>query len=206
MRFQFIACAMLFALPFLSGVGAQATVPGRNSVEYLNAQRTYHVGIDGQIVSLGKFNPRDEKAGALEVDSGPGYDRLLDCSNRAFLCNQIGRMFFAVPRSRLSMGQSYAVAGAQFRVMKCYRGTANTCSIGLVEANCETRAPSGGCEALPKGQNVGTNAGPVTYFFYSDRYGVTAFGFGDEKASNLDAAEAAAAMFSLQGDAGLLKK
>ncbi len=196
-------CAVLSAC-----VPSNAQTP-QPEIRYESIDRTAYYsfsaghGMHGEVPAL---NPTAEQKQAFSESLG--YP-LHDCSTPRYRCLRTWFRVFAIPAGHTSRGMTYSVAGTQLKVESCLRGPDIACQVALISADCQVMQTEDACELYAGGREKSPRPGPITYFIYSEDYGVTAFGTGGAWPESADervaVAERVAAQYVLQGQVGLLK-
>ena len=128
-----------------------------------------------------------------------------DCSTPQFLCITWDDQAFAVPRARLTVTDSYVVAGNRFSVVDCLRGFKGVCQVALIRSVCYYNRVIRGC--VPT-KAEGTEKTPpwLLYFIFNEDFGVTSFGISapSEPVDSSDAALGKAKEYILVGAKGIL--
>lgn len=183
-----------------SEAGSSLPPPTIHGALYLDASRTNFAEIGSAMVRFGEYDPDDAKGGEFLLDSGSAA-RVRDCSDSKYLCTQVSNMVFAVPLAIMTNTAAFVANGASIKLLKCYRTSNGNCIVALFRSDCRWMNVDR-CFATMSAEKD-THRGPLVYFVFSRRYGVTAFGRGDQPVS-VGEAERIAQFYILHGDMGIL--
>ncbi|NIJ48758.1 hypothetical protein [Rhizomicrobium electricum] len=200
---MFRTILLLTCICFLTEGEAAPPPPPPLSAEigplYLSAQRTNYMRIGPSIFDVGEYDADDLRGGATVTDNGSG-GKVADCTNELYRCVQVSYLVFAVPKGPLTKSAAYVVAGARITVEKCYRAKAGKCLVALMSSDCRWKKNEA-CIERPDSKNA--SPGPLVYFYFNWRYGVTAFGLGDKPVGIFQAEQIGQSLI-LQGSKGIL--
>lgn len=182
---------------------AASDLTAKSGILYLTPSRTDYIKINKNLAELGQFDASDTSAEPTVVDTN-AMALVNDCSSHDMICIHISNQVFAVPRVLRKTISNYYFYGTKFKLLKCYRSSAAKCLVALIESNCERVIRPGECARYSGGRESSPHPGPVVYFIYNWRYGVTAFGVFPQLAGSVNEAEQFAATSILQGQVGIL--
>jgi hypothetical protein len=193
-------CSILLSA---SADGGPKLVEG--TIKYANAERTRYFKLMAGSIVIGEIGTSHggEKQDQVSIDREVGA-KAYDCSGMSYRCIKAIRTVFAVPRGALHSAATYEVLGTRFEVLKCFRGNNNICHVALISADCTRIKNAENCAIVRDARNKSDRPGPISYFIYNDRFGITSFGIVDEKAHSAEQLNILARMFVLQGDIGFL--
>ena len=176
---------------------------------YFNAQRTYVETFSR--INNGKYryswggqavSPAEPSTDASPLEYEPVWVPAYDCSTKRFYCLYGARRVFAVPRDRLKRNQSYIAGGSILKVIKCIKGGGDYCYVALIRSDCQSVKDYDGCK-LSKNHHRTKSSGPVLYFIFNRRYGVTSYGSSMKSVSYNDGAFSISTQYILSGDNGI---
>jgi hypothetical protein len=100
--------------------------------------------------------------GSVEINAEQIY---YDCSDERFECLFNAADVLAIPKTGLTLGQQYAVFGANLTVERCF-GNQASCEVALIKSEC-TDARTCSCRSSVRGRTM--------KFYFSRELGVTTF-------------------------------
>lgn len=197
---------MCCAPPLLAAEGARAV----KSIYYANADRTFYERFvrdeanalwweGGNVVPSRQVTSWQKDVLFDEFTSAP----LHDCSDAKFRCVYGLYRVFATPRAGLEPQSTYSAGGASFRVEKCLRSSKARCLEALISSDCQTKVEPDRCLEVAGGRVSSTAPGPMVYFIFKEKVGVTAYGDGKAFIGE-EARLSAARHLQLHGRRGLL--
>ena len=202
----------LVASGVVTAASSPEVVPKIKPIEYTNDKRTAFERFvqddkdrakvwweGGNFAPKHRSTPRQQDFFYDEYTSAP----LHGCSDEKYRCVYGLYRVFAVPRAGLGLQSTYSAGGAAFRVEKCLRGTKTQCSEALISSDCQSKAEPDRCLETVGGRANSAAPGPVVYFIFKERIGVTAYGDGKPVIGE-EAQLAAAKELRLRSRKGLL--
>lgn len=192
------------------GTESGARTATAKAIYYMDAERTLYERFvqdetnalwweGGNVASTRRFTQGKKDAPFEDFTSAP----LHDCSDEKFRCVYGLHRVFAVPRAGLGLQSTYRAGGAVFHVEKCLRGSETQCSEALISSDCQSKAEPDRCVEAVGGRANSPSPGPIVYFLFKTKTGVTAYGDGTPVVGE-EAQLAAAKELRLRGSKGLL--
>jgi hypothetical protein len=183
-------------------LGGEKGARAVKAIYYVNAERTFYerfVQDEANALWWEGGNTEPSRRSFEDFTSAP----LHDCSDEKYRCVYGLYRVFAVPRAGLETQSTYSAGGAIFRIEKCLRGTKNECLESLISSDCQSKIEPDRCVEAVGGRANSAAPGPIVYFIFKEKIGITAYGDGKPIVGE-EQQLAAAKELRLRGRKGLL--